>query len=247
MSKVVEYVLSLKDKFSGTLNNANNSVNRLEGKLKSVQKTSNETGSILGKLGASLTIAGAIAATVALSTSIVKAGADMEQTRVQFETFTGSAEKGNAVIAKLQDFSLATPFDDSQVIKAGRSLLAFGVGQDDVIDKLTKIGNISSATGKDFNELTTIYGKAKTAGTLYAEDINQLVEAGVPIIDEFAKQLNTPTSAVKKLASQGKISFGMLEKGFANLGGKAGKWGALMDKQSKTLAGRWSSLVLYRI
>jgi tape measure domain-containing protein len=245
MSKVIEYVLSLKDKLSGALNTANDNVNKFENKLKGVQGTANQTGSVLGKMVGAFSVAGAIAGAYKLGETIIKAGANMEQTRVQFETFTGSAKKGNEVIAQLQKFSLATPFDDEQVLKAGKSLLAFGVGTDELQSKLSQIGNISSATGKDFNELTTIYGKAKTAGTLYAEDINQLVEAGIPIIDEFAKQLGVPTSQVKKLASQGKISFGMLEKGFDNLGGKAGKWGELMDKQSKTLAGKWSSLVGY--
>ena len=234
--KVFEYILSLKDKLSVGINNASNAVDKLEGKV-------GKTNGTIGKLAAAAGGLFAVTKVFEFAKDIVLAGANMEQTRVQFETFTGSAKKGNEVIAQLQNFSLATPFDDEQVLKAGKSLLAFGVGTDELQSKLTQIGNISSATGKDFNELTTIYGKAKTAGTLYAEDINQLVEAGVPIIGEFAKQLGVPTSQVKKLASQGKISFDMLEKGFDSLGGKTGKWGALMDKQSKTLAGRWSSVV----
>jgi tape measure domain-containing protein len=239
----VQYVLQLVNNISAPLAQAQNSVNQFQQRIQSAQSSTSGLGGSLGKLGGLVAGAFSIYAIAGFGKQIVEAGANMEQTRVQFETFTGSAKKGNKVIAELQKFSLATPFDDEQVLKAGKSLLAFGVGTDELQEKLTQIGNISSATGKDFNELTTIYGKAKTAGTLYAEDINQLVEAGIPIIDEFAKQLGVPTSQVKKMASEGKISFGMLEKGFDNLGGASGKWGALMDKQSKTVAGRWSSLV----
>lgn len=239
----VQYVLQLVNNISGPLNQALNSINLFGAGVANAQRQTNGLGSSVGKIGGLVAGAFSVYAIAGFAKQIVTAGTSMEQTRVQFETFTGSAKKGNEVIAQLQKFSLATPFDDDQVLAAGKSLLAFGVGTDELQSKLTAIGNISSATGKNFNELTTIYGKAKTAGTLYAEDINQLVEAGIPIIDEFAKQLGVPTSQVKKLASQGKISFDMLEKGFDSLGGASGKWGDLMEKQSKTLAGRWSSLV----
>ncbi len=108
---------------------------------------------------------------------------------------------------------------------------------------MQKIGDISAGTGKDFNELTTIYGKAKIAGTLYAEDINQLLEAGIPILGEFADQLGVDETEVKSMASKGQISFGMLETAFDNLTAKGGTFGGLMEAQSKTLAGRWSTLV----
>lgn len=229
MSNIINFVLNLRNNVSGPLYAIGQSVGNAT------------TG--FGKLAVAAASAFSIYKIAQFGKEILGAGMNMEQTRVQFETFTGSAEKGNAVIAQLQKFSLATPFDDEQVLKAGKSLLAFGSTTEGLQSELTQIGNISSATGKDFNELVTIYGKARTAGTLYAEDINQLVEAGVPIISEFAKQLRVPESQVKKLASQGKISFGMLQKGFEALGGATGKWGSLMDKQSKTVAGRLSSLV----
>jgi tape measure domain-containing protein len=174
---------------------------------------------------------------------IVKMGSDLEQTRVQFETFTGSAEKGNAVIADLQKFAQITPFEDEQVISAGRQLLAFGENAESLNPILTKLGNISSATGKDFNELISMWGKNKLSGIIQGEDLNQLVDSGIPVMDSLAKQLGVTTSQVRKMGADGKISFGMLDKAFDELGGAGGKWAGLMDKQSKTFAGRLSSLV----
>jgi tape measure domain-containing protein len=174
---------------------------------------------------------------------IVKMGSDLEQTQVQFETFTGSAEKGKAAIADLQKFAQITPFDDEQVISAGRQLLAFGEDASSLTPILTKLGNISSATGKDINELTSIYGKNKLSGIIQGEDLNQLTQAGIPVMDSLARQLHVTTSEVKKMGADGKISFGMLDKAFDELGGAGGKWGDLMDKQSKTFAGRLSGLL----
>ncbi|MDF7809910.1 tape measure protein [Hymenobacter sp. YC55] len=174
---------------------------------------------------------------------IVKMGSDLEQTRVQFETFTGSAEAGNKVIADLQKFAQITPFDDEQVISGGRQLLAFGEKAESLNPILTKLGNISSATGKDFGELISMYGKNKLSGIIQGEDLNQLVDAGIPVMDSLAKQLGVTTAEVRKMGADGKISFGMLDKAFDELGGAGGKWGNLMEKQSKTFAGRLSSLV----
>lgn len=54
--------------------------------------------------------------------------------------------------------------DPEAVFQAGQSLLAFGENADKLPDVLNRIALISRATGKDFNELATIYGKARTAG-----------------------------------------------------------------------------------
>ena len=242
MAESVQYTISLKDLFSKGISDANSGVDKFENSLGKLNKKTEGLGSGFGKLTG--IIAGAFAglAVFDLGKGIIKAGADMEQTRVQFETFTGSVEEGNKAISKLQKFAAITPFEDDQVIKAGRQLLAFGTNVDDLEGKLTKIGNISSATGKDFNELVSIYGKNKLSQVIQGDDLNQLVEAGIPVFDSFAKQLGVSTSQVRKMGSEGKITFEMLDKAFDELGGKGGKWGNLMEKQSQTLGGLWSTL-----
>lgn len=176
-------------------------------------------------------------------TGIAKLGMDMEQTRVSFDTMLGSVEAANATIVKLNNFSNVTPFTNDQVLRAGKSLTAFKVQGDQLLPTLQRIGDIAAGTGKDFNELTTIYGKAKIAGTLYAEDINQLIEAGIPVMGEFAKILGVQESQVKKLASEGKLSFGALEEAFTRMTSEGGMYFNLMAKQAETAGGKWSTLI----
>jgi len=104
------------------------------------------------------------------------------------------------------------------------------------------VGDVSAAVGKDFNELSTIYGKARTAGTLYAEDINQLTEAGIPIIEELSKVMGVQADEVKNLDSQGKLHFADLEKAFANMTGEGGRFNGMMDKMSTSTAGLLSTI-----
>lgn len=239
-----EYEIRLKDRFSQGLGKLDRGVDSFERNVEGVSKKSTMSFAAIGR---SLGALGLVVGAGQLVKTVANLGIEMEQTRVSFTTFLGSAEKANKAIADLNQFSKVTPFDNAQVIKAGKGLLAFGTAQEELIPTLRRIGDISAGTGKDFNELATIYGKARVAGTLYAEDINQLVEAGVPIMSEFAKALGTTEDQVKKMASEGKLSFNDLEQAFINLtttGATEGiNFANLMEKQSKTVGGQISTLM----
>lgn len=206
------------------------------------QETKGLGASLLSGLkGAALGIGAGISFGAAISEGIAL-NAEYERIKTSLTVILKDAGKADKLLGKLNQFAAETPFQSDQINRAATSLLAFGVGEDVVIDKLREIGTVSAATGKDFNELATIYGKARVAGVLYAEDINQLVEAGVPIIGEFAKQLGVSESQVKKLASQGKIGFNELETAFKTLTGEGGRFDGLLQKQSETLRGVASTL-----
>lgn len=214
----------------------------LKKSLSQEEDTKSFGASILSGLkGAALAAGAGISFGAAISEGIAL-NAEYERIKTSLTVILKDAGKAEKLLGKLNQFAAETPFQSDQINKAATSLLAFGVGEDEVIDKLREIGTVSAATGKDFNELATIYGKARVAGVLYAEDINQLVEAGVPIIGEFAKQLGVSESQVKKLASQGKIGFNELESAFKNLTGEGGRFDGLLQKQSETLQGVASTL-----
>ncbi|MBO2009168.1 tape measure protein [Hymenobacter negativus] len=246
MANVLNFKLTLEDLLGPKVASAIQRVTQLGQQVDKPHKLNIDTSQANGALSGVMGLVGKLGLAAAFATgakAIVGMGTQMEQTRIQFETFTGSAEKGNAVIGQLQKFANLTPFDDEQVISAGRQLLAFGEDATSLNPILTKLGNISSATGKDFGELVSIYGKNKLSGIIQGEDLNQLNDSGIPVMKSLAAQLGVNVSQVRKMGEQGKITFAMLDKSFDELGGAGGKWGDLMDKQSQTVAGRWSSLV----
>ncbi len=235
---------------------AQTQLKKTKGTMNSTAKSADGLGSSVGGASASIGslgkagIAGAAIAGVTLlgravgglAKDLIALGAGMEQTRVSFEVLLGSAEAGNAMIDVLNEFANVTPFVNDQVIKAGKGLIAFGVAAEDVEPTLRKIGDISAATGKDFNELTTIFGKARISGKIMAEDLNQLVDAGINVFPEFAKQLGVSTTEVKKMASEGKIGFANLEQAFTDMTGKGGQFFEMMKKQSNTFIGLTSTM-----
>ena len=220
------------------LRNTQNELQRVTGRTKSV-------GASFKSLLAPLAALATAAAAFNFAKNAIQGAIRYEQLAVSFEVFLGSAEKATQVLAKLDKFSLRTPFTPTQVQDAGRALLAFGVPVDDLETKLQQIGDTSAATGKDFNELAVIFGKARTAGVLMGEDVNQLVEAGIPVVEEFAKIMGTTPDQVKKLASESKITFPILEQAFENMTGAGGKFNGLMDKLADTTGGKLSTLQGY--
>ena len=232
---VEEMILRLRDQFTKVMGDAE----------RKTVKTRKATAALDKRVGSlqktALRAFGAFSAAVMIK-QVGQAGIEMEQTRVAFKTFIGDAETANKVLADLNEFSNVTPFTNNEVIQAGRSLLAFGSNTKTVMPQIKAIGDLAAGTGKNFNELATMYGKAQVSGTLYADDINRLLEAGVPVIDEFSKSLGVPKEQVKKLASQGKIGFAQLEDAFKSLTSEGGQFYNLMSAQSKTVGGRISTL-----
>jgi len=209
----------------------------------------NKTAQNVSKLGGILKGAAAAFGGIAIGQSIldfgknaIQAASDFQSLQISFTTFLKDQDKAKTVLADLQKFSSVTPFTGEEVQNAGRALLAFGENSKNLIPVLSRIGDISAGTGKNFNELTVLYGKARTQGTLYAEDINQLTEAGVPIIQEFAKNLGVGAENVKKLASEGKIGFKDLEKAFQTLTSNGGQFEGLTATLGQSFAGRVSTL-----
>jgi tape measure domain-containing protein len=212
-----------------------------------------DAGAQFGKLGEFISGVGAkfgpIAAGIGAVIGVVRGlgsaigkAADLEQTTIAFETFLGSGEKAKKLIAELREFSNVTPLEPEQVISAGRQLAAFGFETEKIIPILGKLGNVSAGTGKDFNELVSIYGKAKASGKIQGDDLNQLAEAGIPIYAELGKVLGVTEDKIRKLGEEGKINFGDLEKVFSNLTNEGGRFSGLMEKQSKSLTGLLSTL-----
>lgn len=172
----------------------------------------------------------------------VRLGNEANQSRVAFETILGGADAAKVVLEDLTNFAATTPFEFTGVRQAGQSLLAFNFQAEELEPTLRRIGDVASGVGTDFNELSTIYGKARVQGRLFAEDVNQLTERGIPIIQEFAKQFGVTDAEVKALVESGQIGFPELEQAFISLTSEGGKFFGLMEKQSQEFGGQLSNL-----
>lgn len=203
-----------------------------------------KTGGLLssfGALGGMLT-GGAIATGIfKIGSAALKASAEMEQNKVAFTTMLGSASMAANLLKEMSDFAATTPFEMTEIVRAGKQLTAFGVSAQNIIPTLTKLGDIASGLNIPLGELSDIYGKIKTSNRIMGDDLRQLGGRGIPIVAELAKVFGVTESQVYKLAEDGKIGFKQFNDVIVNLTKSGSKFGGLMAEQSKTLGGQWSN------
>jgi tape measure domain-containing protein len=168
--------------------------------------------------------------------------AAFETTQVSFGVILGSMKEAKSLMSDLTEFSTRTPFTPSELFKATRSLLAFGVAGSDVMKRIKTLGDVSAGTGKDIAELAQIYGKVFVKGKIQAEELNQLSEAGVPIIKELERAYGRTAAEIFKMGSQGKLSFEDLDAAMQAMTTTGGVFFNMMDRQSDTMSGKLSTL-----
>ncbi len=172
----------------------------------------------------------------------VKLAAESQTAAISFKVLLGSAEEAQQVLGALKQFAAETPFEFPELREAGQKLIAFGTGSEELIPTLRALGDVASGMGIPLTELSEIYGKARVQGRLFMEDINQMTGRGIPFIKELASQFGVTEAEVRKMVETGQVGFDNLRQAFADMTGEGGMFAGMMEEQSRTLAGRWSTL-----
>ena len=195
--------------------------------------------------GIAIALAGISAAGAGVAdvgSKVLKLGANAETTRLAFQTMLGSVAQGDAMMEKLDRFSNSTPYSGDQVNRAAKTLLGFGVAVGSVESTLRKVGDVAAGSGKDFNELAAIYGKVFAKGKADSEALNQMVEAGIPIVKMLGEMYGKTGDEIYQMASRGQIGAEDVSKAFDKMSAEGGVYAGMMEKQSKTVSGMWGAI-----
>jgi tape measure domain-containing protein len=172
----------------------------------------------------------------------MRLAAEAESTATAFGVLLGSAKEAEAVLLDLRKIADSSPFGFQEVASAGRTLAAFGIAGREVASVTAKLADVASGLQTPLGEVALLFGKARVSGKLFAEDLNQFMERGVDIMGLIGGIIGQSAEQVKKLASEGKITFPMLEQAMNKLTGVGGDFHGMMQRMSETTMGRFSSL-----
>jgi tape measure domain-containing protein len=215
------------------------------GAKKTLSTFASSVGSLLAQAGRITALAGALAGVGSAGAGLtlgVELAAQAEQAEIAFGVLFKSTDTAKKVLGDLTRFAADTPFELPTLTDAARQLAAFGVSSGQIVPTLRRLGDLAAGTGQPIGDIAYLYGTARVQGRLFAQDINQFTGRGIPIIGALAQQFGVAESKVKKLVESGKVNFGHLEKAIASLTSSTGQFGGLTAAQSKSLAGRWSTL-----
>jgi tape measure domain-containing protein len=163
----------------------------------------------------------------------------LEQARVAYTGLLGSAQAADRFIAQQQAFAKSTPFDLSQVQRDSQLLLATGVAARDIIPDLNAVGNAVAAIGgggETLDRVVLALSQMRNSVHLNAQDMNQLIQAGIPAWDILAEHIGKTQAQARQLAESGQLSGA--DAAASILDALSQRNVGLMQQQSKTFLGR---------
>jgi hypothetical protein len=232
----VEYILSLKDKFSSPISKATQKTEQLN---KAVNNTKNALGNLAGAMGIGIGAAGVVSFGKAVVDSLV----NYEYFSASLRTLMlGDAQAAKALENQLVETAKTTPFSLVEVQDATKQLLAYGFSAGSVVKNIRMLGDVASALTIPFSDIAYLYGTLKTQGRAYTKDIQQFQTRGIPVVKELAKQFNIAEENVMGYVEAGKVGFKDVEKAFQSMTSEGSMFFDMMTKQSQTTGGQISAL-----
>lgn len=157
-------------------------------------------------------------------------------------TLLGSASKANALMRQLTETAATTPFGLNEVADGAKQLLAYNIAAEDVNDTLVHLGDIAAGLKIPLGDLVYLYGTTIMQGRMYTQDLRQFMGRGIPLAEELAKQFGVTKDKVGDLVKTGKVGAEEFKKAIMDMSSEGGKFGGMMEQQSKTIGGKISNL-----
>lgn len=178
---------------------------------------------------------------VALGTNAVfDYSKNLDQARINWEVLMGSAEKGEEMLSRIQKFAKDTPFDFDSTQKFAQQLKIAGLNGDQLFKTMQVIGDAAQGNVEKAEGIATAYQQMSAKGKIQTEEMNQLLERGIPAWDMLAKATGKSKAELMQMASQGKLLSDeylpkLVEQMDATFGGG-------MQKQAQTFNGQLDQL-----
>ena len=214
---------SRSQKFFDNLGNsaitAGNKVQSISGQINSVGNVARDFGGTLTKY-VTLPVAGL--ATLLGGTALSKGFSrllDIDTAKAKLQGLGHDAKNVENIMNSATDSVKGTAFGLGEAATTAANAVAAGVEPGKELTRyLTLTGDAAAIAGTDMSEMGSIFNKVQTNNKIQAEEMNQLMDRGIPIVKLLAEQMNVAESEVKNMAATGEISaedfLSAIDKGF---------------------------------
>lgn len=161
---------------------------------------------------------------------------------ISFATLLKGEENALRYLQQADKFGAETPFSTESINQNAKIMLTFGYMQDELFDKLTKVGDASASLGLNEDAqagVITALGRMKATDKTNLEYMNMLTEKGIDGVRYLAEQMGTDKQTVYEMISKGLISGEKASEVIINAMGK--EYEGAMKKQSGTYEGLMST------
>jgi hypothetical protein len=171
----------------------------------------------------------------------ITGAADYEMLGASFETMTGSATKGKAMLEEISNLAIKTPYDTKGLADGAKMMMQLGVSTDNILPALSRLGDIAQGDKVKLFDLSRVFGQTKSQGRLMGNDLIQFTTAGVGV-EDFAKTMGVLPSEFIRMKEAGEVSFGVVAATINRVTNEGGRFFQGNLKGSKTVMGQWNAL-----
>lgn len=216
----------------------------------SVEKPAEQARFSVLKLAAAL---GLIAATKNVVGSAIGRVDTIDTATKSLTVLTGSAKDAQLVMTDLTAAIDGTPIALDAVALGAKKMVAAGMKAANVKPVFTAIADAAYGVGngsESIDQMTDAISALQASGVAYADDINRLVEAGVPAWQILANSTGKSVGEMKKYVSEGSLestkAIAMLTKGIeegtTGMAGNTAKMAGLAKTAGNTISGSFANM-----
>lgn len=173
---------------------------------------------------------------------------EFEKQQVSLRAILQDVAGADALFDKVKRLAVVSPFSVLDLTTYAKQLSAFSVPLDEIYGTTKMLADVSAGLGVDMGRIILAYGQIRSASFLRGQELRQLTEAGIPILDELAKQFEelegraVSVGEVFDKISARQVPFEMVDKAFKDMTGEGGKFYEMQEVLADTLAGKISNL-----
>jgi tape measure domain-containing protein len=179
----------------------------------------------------------------------IKAGfeynTNLEYTTAAIEALTGSTKVAKEMTEKMVILAAETPFQVQHYSKAAKTLLGYGVAQNEVLPVMEMLGNAALGNAYQFDKLSYAYGQVMGKGKLQAEEVRQMINQGFVPLEFIAKNTGYTIAELTAKMRKSEITSKMLKDAFITATTGTGRYANTMERLSNTYKGQKEKIEEY--
>lgn len=170
---------------------------------------------------------------------------ELEYTNAAISALVGSQKVANEMTEKMIKLAAETPFATKDYAQATKTLLGYGVAQEDILPTMKMLGNISMGDATAFNRLALAFGQVTAKGKLQAEEVRQMVNQGFNPLKFIAEETGISMTKLQGKMRAGEITADMVNKAFIRATTGTGRFAHTMEALSNTYKGQKEKIQEY--
>jgi tape measure domain-containing protein len=239
----VDEAMSKLGALSGKLSSLASSTQRSGSQISnSMTSTSNVISAAFSSMGMALTTVGIVGGIIGIGKAALQTAAELEQTSVSFEVFTGSATVAKNMLSELKTQALSSPMQFQDITKGAQILMQYGLTAQQVIPITKMLGDISGGNADKFSRLSLAFGQVNAAGRLMGQEARQMINAGFNPLQAISDKTGQSMAVLTQRMHDGQISVRDVAQAFVYATTEGGRFFGMADKQSQTLTGAYNKM-----